>query len=219
MPKQKDLKRRVRSRMQKTGESYTTARTHVLRKTSRPADFAALAGISDETVQARTGRTWQRWVKALDAVGAASMPHREIAHHVRETYEVSNWWAQTVTVAYERIRGLREKGQRRGGGFDVNKSKTYPVPIQRLYRAFGAQGRRGWLGDGKVTVRKATPNKTMRLRFEDGTPVEVHFTAKGAKKSQVQLQHRQRPSKSDADRIRAFWTERLEALGTVLTAT
>ena len=216
MPKHKDLKRRVLSRMKKTGESYTTARSRVIQKKTPPADFAALAGFSDETVKAKTGCTWERWVRALDAAGATSMPHRDIARYVHDKFQVSGWWAQTVTVGYERIRGLREKGQQRGGGHVVNKSKTYPVSIAKLYRAFGAQGRKRWLGEAKLTVKKATPKKSMRLSFEDGTPVEVHFWEKGSQKSQVQLQHRQRPSKSDADRIRAFWAQRLAALGEVL---
>src|SRR3954467_11720027 len=36
MPKQKDLKRLVRARMQKTGEAYTAARAQVLRKPRTP---------------------------------------------------------------------------------------------------------------------------------------------------------------------------------------
>ncbi len=69
MPKQKDLKRRVRSRMKKTGESYTAARTRVIQKKAdakpatkqpQPAEFAGLAGYSDETVKAKTGCTWER---------------------------------------------------------------------------------------------------------------------------------------------------------------
>src|SRR5687767_3671097 len=59
MPKQKDLKRVVRSRMQKTGESYTTARVHVLNRKSEKAvvaeqakpDYAAIAGVSDAAVK------------------------------------------------------------------------------------------------------------------------------------------------------------------------
>jgi hypothetical protein len=129
---------------------------------------------------------------------------------------VPAWWAQTVTVGYERIRGLREKGQRRGGGYVVNKSKTYPVSIAELYQAFGAAGRRRWLGDVKLTIKKAISKKSMRIRFEDGTPVNGHFWNKGRQKSQVTVQHQERPSKSDADRVRAFWTEKLQELGEVL---
>ena len=44
MPRQKDLKRVVRARMQKTGESYTAARLQLVRKKEEPkADLAKLA--------------------------------------------------------------------------------------------------------------------------------------------------------------------------------
>jgi len=42
--------------------------------------------------------------------------------------------------------------------------------------------------------------------------------AKGASKSQVALEHRKLASKAEADRMRAFWTERLNALAAMLKA-
>ena len=118
MPKQKDLKRVVRTRMQKTGESYTAARLHIVRK--KEADFAQLAGMSDAAVKKGSGRSWAEWVKILDAAGATSKTHREIVKIVN----AGSWWSQMVTVGYERIRGLRDKGQRRGGGYEAGKSRT-----------------------------------------------------------------------------------------------
>ena len=216
MPKQKDLKRLVRTRMRKTGESYTAARAQLVRKQDPARDLAALAGMSDEAVKKKTGRDWRGWVRALDAAKATSMPHRDIALHLHEQHGLPGWWAQMVTVGYERIRGLREKGQRRGAGYNVNKSKTFPVPIAKLYAAFGARTRPRWLGDARPTVKRASREKSMRLTWEDGTPVEVYFWEKGPQKSQVQLQHRQLPDKTRADQVRAYWTERLAALGDVL---
>ena len=61
MPRQKDLKRLVRSRMQKTGEAYTAARLQLLNKLP---DYAEKAGMSDDVVQQKTGRTWAEWVRA-----------------------------------------------------------------------------------------------------------------------------------------------------------
>jgi len=37
-------------------------------------------------------------------------------------------------------------------------------------------------------------------------------STKGESKTQVALEHRKLPTKADADRIRAFWSERLNAL-------
>jgi hypothetical protein len=209
MPKQKDLKRVVRTRMSKTGESYTAARAQVVKQ--QVTDFAAVAGMKDASVEKRTGRDWRGWVGVLDRAGARSKPHGEIATLLYEQHGLDGWWAQMVTVGYERIRGLRDKGQRRGGGYEVGKSKTLPVPMERLWAAFEGRARRRWL-DAELTVKKATPGKSLRVQWTDGTPIEFYFVKKGPAKSQVALQHRELPTKARAEELRVFWGERLEAL-------
>lgn len=222
MPKQKDLKRLVRSRMKKTGESYTTARVHITRKKDSPAkssavtDYAALAGMSDAAISAKTGKTWAQWARALDAIGAAKMPHRDIASHVYQNYEISGWWSQSVTVGYERIRGLRVIGQRRSGIFEAAKSKTISVPAAVVFDAFAnARKRKQWLPNIALTVRKATKPKSVRITWPDKTSVEVWITAKGEKCS-VSIQHTKLASKEDANARKAFWAERLATLEEVL---
>ncbi len=217
MPKNKDLKRTVRRRMAKTGESYTSARSHITKKTPLDEhDLEQKAGIQNASVEASTGKRWREWVEILDASGASSKTHRDIAKWVHEVQGVTSWWAQSVTVGYERIRGLRDTGQRRGGGFDVNKSKTLPVPLRELYEAFGARGRKQWLGEVALRVKKATPEKSMRWIWDDTTPVEIYFWEKGPQKSQVQIQHRELESKASADRVRSEWGIRLDALSASL---
>jgi hypothetical protein len=227
MPRNKDLKRLIRTRMQKTGESYTTARAHITRKkksltgpTVPEARYAEVAGMRDDAVYTKTGRTWKQWVRVLDAIDAGEMPHKLIAAHLMETHGLPAWWAQTVTVGYERIRGLRDIGQRRGGAYEVNKSKTFSAPLSTLYRAFStARIRSRWLPGVELSARKAAPGKTLRINWPDGTRVDVNFTAKGDAKSQVAVQHKMLSSKSEAEKMRAFWTERLGALVGVVSGT
>src|SRR3989475_2173934 len=229
MPTNKDFKRLVRARMRKTGEAYTAARARLLSKKHAPApapaptplataaDYAALAGRSDAAVKANTGCTWERWVKALDRVAAHTWPHRRIAEYVSKKYKVPGWWAQTVTVGYERIKGLRAIGQRRDGAFEATKSKVFAVPLARLYRAFSdPRTRTRWLPDVKLTVRTATRNKSMRLTWPDNTSVQLGFFAKGVAKGQVQMQHGKLPDKAAATRTKDYWAERLDTLGKVL---
>ena len=141
MPRDKDRKRIIRRPMKKTGESSTTARAHVIAKTGAqqpPApvpDHAALAGTSDDTIAARTGRSWQEWVRVLDADRAATLPHRDIAALVHEKHRVPDWWAQTLTVGYERIKGLRERGRRRGGAYRGLISTSAKADTSGMYRA------------------------------------------------------------------------------------
>ena len=73
-----------------------------------------------------------------------------------EKYKIPGWWAQTVTVGYERIKGLRAVNQRRDGTFEANKSRTFAVPVSRLFDAFhDPRVRARWLPDVKLTVRTA----------------------------------------------------------------
>jgi hypothetical protein len=225
MPTNKDFKRLVRGRMRKTGESYTAARAHLLKQkpaaavAPAPLDYAKLAGKSDAMLKAKTGCTWERWVKALDRAQAYAWPHREIAEYVHEKYKVPGWWAQTVTVGYERIKGLRAIGQRRDGSFEATKSKTFAVPLARLYGAFhDSRTRARWLPGVDLTVRTATRGKSMRITWPDRTSVDVGFARRGAAKSQVQLQHGKLPDRAAATRVKQYWAERLGALESVLAA-
>jgi uncharacterized protein YndB with AHSA1/START domain len=157
-------------------------------------------------------------VWALDRVGAHEWPHRDIAEHVHTKYKIPGWWSQSVTVGYERIKGLRVIGQRRDGGFEAAKSKTFPVPVGRLYRAWkNARTRARWLPEVSLTIRTAIPDRSMRITWPDRTTVALWFSPKGAAKSQVAVQHLKLPAKEAATRMKEYWAGRLEALADLLT--
>jgi hypothetical protein len=238
MTRQKSFKGRVRARMDKTSESYTAARRQLLAKaadaapadpgavpvdpaTERPVDApVAKRPYSDAVIQANTGRGWDDWFTLLDAWGAAERPHAEIARWVVEEHGVGGWWAQGVTVAYEQARGLRAPGQRRGGLFEVNASKTLAVPVDRLYEAFADPAlRERWLPGAAVEVRTAQPARSIRANWDDGsTRLVVAFTARGESKSQVALTHERVPDAGTADQLKRYWRERMAALKRVLEA-
>lgn len=215
MPKQKDLKRIVRTRMRKTGESYTAARLHTLKRQRPVAHYAETAGHTDAVVKRATGRDWTEWVRILDAAKAATKPHREIAQYV-SSKGAPDWWSQTVAVGYERIRGLRDRGQRLDGTYEASKSRTFAVGVGELFDAFVKPRRRArWLPD-KISVRTANRPKTMRFTMPDGTIVVLGFTAKGKGKSAVALLHSKLADKSAAERVKASWAARLDTLGELL---
>ncbi len=197
MPKDKDFKRRVRDRVEQP--------------IPLPADYATLAGHSDEMVQDRTGRTWPEWVHALDEAGAIEMAHAEIARWVHEQTGLG-WWSQAVTVGYERIRGLRDVGQRRDGGYEANKSRTIHAPVAAVFQACTDHAtRRRWL-DLDVHVRGSTPGKSVRFDWPDGTDVVLWLDAKAPQKTVVAVQHGKLPSAEDKESAKAAWADRLGAL-------
>jgi len=74
MTTQKTLKRRVRARAAKTGESYTAARAQLLRKADPPApapepppDTMALTGMTDSAMVRGSGKPLGEWLAILDA--------------------------------------------------------------------------------------------------------------------------------------------------------
>jgi hypothetical protein len=227
MTRDKDRKRIIRNRMKSTGESYTTARRHVVARAAKspvrtpplrlPADYAALAGKSDQTMTRRTGYSWPEWIRLLDADNAGTRTHGEIARLVHEKYNVSGWWSQTVTVGYERLKGRRERGQRIGGSYEASKSKTFNVPVRVLYDAC-ADGttRRQWLDGVDAKVRTATAAKSMRLQWPDGTIVALWFVGKGAGKSTLSLAHTKLTGKTAMEKAKAEWSTRLHALAELL---
>jgi uncharacterized protein YndB with AHSA1/START domain len=216
MPKQKDLKRLIRSRMKKTGEAYTAAWLQVLKKREPVSNYADVAGMSDASVSKRTGRTWAQWLGVLDRAGAARKPHREIAQYV-SSLGTPDWWSQMVTVGYERIRGLRDRGQRRGGGYEASKSRTFNVSVGTLFNAFAnARQRRRWL-PVKIAVRSATPQKRMRVTWDDDTVVVLEFTSKGSAKSAVAVGHQKLPDKAAAVAVKKAWGEYFDRLGQFLS--
>lgn len=239
MTSDKDLKRVVRARMAKTGESYATARARILSKPPRsriasPATtgaaprlssvpqpisgtaYATLAGMADARIAAQTDRTWEEWVRVLDAEKAGAMAHRDIARLVSEKYGVKPWWTQAVTVGYERIKGLRARGQRRDGTYEASKSRTFDVPVTRLFDAWATSAtRRRWLAAKAVKVRTATRPRSMRLEWSDGTVIALWFTAKG-KKSTVSVQHTRLRDRATAERQKEYWSEQLASLAELL---
>jgi hypothetical protein len=112
------------------------------------------AGISAAAVKKATGKDWKQWFTLLDKAGARKMPHKDIACLVYEKHQVSGWWAQMVTVGYEQARGLRQKHQK-PGGYEVGASRTMPVSLSTLFKAWkDPKARRRWLAGKKLVVRK-----------------------------------------------------------------
>jgi len=168
--------------------------------------------MSDEAVEAKTGKTWSRWFKHLDAAGAKKMTHQEIVAHLHDKHGVRPWWTQMVAVTYEQARGLRDKHEK-PGGFEISVSRTIAVPIAKAYRSWtDEKARQKWL-PSSVTIRKAATNKSLRLNWEDGkTIVAAAFLAKADGKTQVVAQHNKLPDAKAAAKMKKFWAAALDRL-------
>jgi hypothetical protein len=221
MTRQKSFKRLVRARMEKTGESYTAARASLLGADGPKATPRPVLATSDAAIRERTGRGWEEWFALLDEWGAADRTHRETARWLagEQGLDPLAWNVQAVVNSYERVRGLRAVGEH-ADGFAITATKTVAVPVERLYRAFVDEALRArWLPDGELRERTATQPRSARFDWGDGTSrVSVTFAAKGEAKSTAALQHTRLADAAEAERMKAYWRERVAVLKTTLEA-
>lgn len=184
MTQAKRLKRAIRARSRKTGESYTAARRHVIqvkpaplaKPLARPAPKPVRAPrgqVRDAAARQKTGHGLEHWFAVLDAFGAAAKGHTAAARHLYDDHGVPGWYCQGITVAYERQRGLRAVNQASSGRFQVSVSRAVPASLPEAASAIGSAARR------RVWLRGADPGLAAALN--------VAFT--GAKPRSVKIKN------------------------------
>jgi uncharacterized protein YndB with AHSA1/START domain len=174
-------------------------------------DPVEVSGTSNEAVERATGRPWSHWMALLDTAGGREMNHKELVFQLAHDRNVSEWWQQQIAVAYENSRGLRAKHQM-VDGYQISRSRTVAATAERIYNAWAVEAERlQWLPYGEFTVRKATPDKSLRLTWSDGTLVEVRLTDKGSR-TLVAVQQNKLPDAEAAERMKAYWAAALERL-------
>ena len=174
-------------------------------------------GLGEEAVRRATGMGWDDWFRLLDAWQGTERTHPEMARHLAAEYGLAGWWAQGVTVGYERARGMRALHEG-SNGFAVTVSKTFPVPAARLFAAFVDEVERDrWLESGTLRQRTARPVSSARFDLVgDETRLELFLTAKGDAKTAVALQQVKLRSAGEVEDARAVWKERLNRLAGML---
>ncbi len=171
------------------------------------------SGISDDAVLLKTGKTWEEWHTLLDASGARERKHKDTAAWLGAEHGVSAWWAQMITTAYERARGLRDKYQRPDGRFQGSVSKTFEAGDDVLYRFWVNDAERArWLPE-PVEITAATPPKSVRLNLTaDGTKVDAYLLSVGDGRARLTINHGKLADSAAVEQRKSFWKERLEAL-------
>lgn len=216
MTRDKAQKRAIRARMDKTGERYSAARRHVVRP--REELRAEDLGQTDANLRQNTGKGWREWLRILDAWGAKERKHGDVAAYLMQQHAVPGWWAQAITNGYERSRGIRAKYQTLGGTFQVSVSKTFPIGVGKLFKAFAeAPQRNKWLEKGTLKVRSTRKDLSVRFDFRDGSSrVVAYFDPKDRNKTTVTVQHERLPHAEAVEEMRGMWKEHLNRLATLL---
>lgn len=175
MTRARALKAVIRARAAKTGERYTTARRHVLKdlvprpelvaspgaKPAAAPDVAPPAattkgGLSDAKSREKTGHGLDHWFDVLDRFAGVEKGHTASARHLYDDHSVPGWYAQGITVAYERARGVRAVNQRCDGEYEVSVSKVAVTTTADVVKALTtARGRKRWITGVDPALAKA----------------------------------------------------------------
>lgn len=198
----------------------------------RPVAGARSGGVSDAAVARATGHGWDHWLAVLDAFDAKKNGHKAAVAHLHTEHGVGEWWAQTVTVGYEQKRGLRQLRQK-ADGFSASASRVIGASVAKVMDAFEDRGlAERWLPRGVVAHKVTRPPTSAgrptkagsaRMTWTDGSKVLSVWIADksgrdGAAKTAVQVQHDKLPDAEVCDTMRAMWSERLDALRSMLEA-
>lgn len=184
-------------------------------KLARARDIARpLAGAreSDTVIRAATGRSWAQWFRLLDRFDAAAAGHSATVRHLADEYDCPRWWRQRIAGAHAEARGRLTPTAR---SLAANTSRTLSVSIDDLYRAWQGRAPGKWL-QTKFKVQRANANRSLRLDWPDRTSVEIYFWAKGERRSQVNVMHRQLADAAQVATQKAFWSEALDKLQAIL---
>ena len=214
MTRARALKQAIRARAARTGERYTTARRHVLhsqqpRRSAVPPPPAAPAiaqrpakpGVSPARVLEKTGHDLDHWFRVLDAFGAVERGHSAAARHLYDAHGVGGWYAQGITVAYERARGVRAVNQRCDGKYEVSVSKVIAASASAVIGLLTSRSRRRRLAASDPELLAALwaaldapaskgivvrPDGLGRFRYKwAGTTVQLYLVPKSAHKVSV----------------------------------
>ena len=245
MTKQESFKRSVRSRMSRTGEKYGAARRALLQTSDAqrpsPAAWVEDPDTSDDAVHRATGRGWNEWCELIDAWPERTEGHAAmVARLQRDHLDNDGWWAQSVIVGYERIRGLRVKYMRADGTFAGSATRTLAAApgVEHTGPARAADLRASLLdpktqaeivsGDFAsstcgprqpvkaglvVEQRSKSTSKAVRWNIQPNQgSVRFSVDARPDDRVRVSIQHEQLPSTEAVELWKEFWAAWLATL-------
>ncbi|TVP68851.1 MAG: hypothetical protein EA340_08180 [Nitriliruptor sp.] len=165
----------------------------------------------DAAVLEHTGRTWDEWRAVIDGWPGHPEGHAAVATWLQDEHGVPGWWAQTVTVGWERLTGRRLPHQMADGTFTANRSATITTDPARLNALLRDEDGRAWLFPGLEPEMRSRPgSKNTRIALVAGV-AELAIAPKPGGRATVTVQHSKLPSPAAVVRWKAYWGDWLAA--------
>lgn len=214
MTRHESFKRRVRARMAKTGEKYGSARRILLEQAAGhdAPSWISEPGHPEAVIRENTGRGWDEWRELIGRWPGHQHGHTAVASWLQEEHAVDGWWAQAVTVGWERITGRRLPHQMGDGTFTASKSATIATDPEALRELLLDDEARVDLFVGlDVERRSRLTSKNIRLGLGGGV-VEIAIVPRGAARATVTVAHARLSTPEDVAFWKAYWTNWLREL-------
>lgn len=177
-----------------------------------PRGWVADPGTDVEVVRERTGRDWDQWRALIDAWSGHADGHTAVARWLEQEHGVDGWWAQQVTVGWERITGRRLPNQLADGTFTAGRSATRSLDADALRsRLLDDPGRAALFPEMATELRSRPTSKNVRLGLPEGV-AELSLATKPDGRVTVTVQHQKLPSPESVTRWKAFWGDWLAGL-------
>ena len=191
-----------------------------------------LGRVTSASVKKCTGRSWDQWIKILNAAGADAWSHQEIVAFVKKKYRLSLWWQQGVTSGYELHIGRRVEGQNSKGQYSLTATLTFPISAKSAWQLITSEsGLQKWIGpmspfelrkgetfesQGGIfgEVRTVKMGQRARIRWQDTdwpkpSILMLYIVSRPSEKCIVVLQHDQLTSPRLREQLRAKWKQAL----------
>jgi uncharacterized protein YdhG (YjbR/CyaY superfamily) len=168
-------------------------------------------------VKKSTGKDWGEWFAVLKAEEAEKLLHSEIAELLTSTHSVPGWWAQTITVEFERLIGRRKVGQTGDGTFQTTTTKTMTGDLDQVFTL--------WLNQVLKTdhfnnqefkeepkISKSEKWRYWRVILKNGLKITASVGYKAADKSILSLTTEKLPDQNSIKEWKDYWTNYLKQL-------
>lgn len=174
--------------------------------------------INIDAIVKETGKSWEEWLKFFDSISARDLSHAEIAREVHRSGMAGDWWAQSVTVAYEQHIGRRQPGQRSNGKFEVSVSMTFGGNRTEALKAWVKAVESKTEFNGVKVSRAGESSQKENFDYwhcglEDGSRISVSMYEKAPGKVSIGLGHTGLGTAEDVEKWRTYWKSLMSEVG------
>jgi hypothetical protein len=168
-------------------------------------------------VKKTTGKDWDEWFALLKNEEAENLSHIGIAELLTARHNVPGWWAQTITVEFERKIGRRKVGQTGDGTFQTKMTKTMKGDLDQVFNLWLNQVRKtdhfnNQEFEEEPKVSKSEKWRYWRVTLKNGLKIIASVGYKADNKSILSLTTDKLPDQNSIKEWKDYWSNYLKAI-------